>query len=361
MNSMGGRMKTFLRVTLLFSFPILAWGTVASAGGTCLREHYPDFKGNQAVWGYMPSTLEQEAICRSEFAGPEFQQARSEVTGDDKSPVTLELRKLWLMDRVQRESGDKNRVSLFRPLIVRNPPRAYLEIRPGVKPEQVPHLDMKAKRDRVPDLTRTLDVARGGKIYYFRRGDESLPAVCIEPAEDGSCREILTKEQYESRYGKKPGEEEKGFKGFMNKVKKPFTGPPPKEISEGKNVDFHGVRLTDVAYAFDYEFAYIGFFARIASRPPFVVKEEPQYIRDVFGLLIKQFGEPAFKAKSPVAGPAGGSASHAVWITEDGFRIDALCENPADDSGICRNGRLSVRRLAQLRSLRSTEGAEFFE
>jgi hypothetical protein len=144
-------------------------------------------------------------------------------------------------------------------------------------------------------------------------------------------------------------------------VKSSVTGPSTKEITEMKTLDFYGVRISDVSYSFDYEFSYIGFFARIANREPFTVKESPQYIRDVFGTLIRQFGEPALKGKEPVPGKPGASTSYAIWLTEDGFRIDAFCENPSVDSGLCREGRIAVRRLSPPHSTHSTEGAAFFE
>jgi hypothetical protein len=185
-----------------------------------------------------------------------------------------------------------------------------------------------------------------------------LAAICIEPKEDGSCREIVPKQKSDT----KPAEEEEGgFKRFMKKVKNSVTGPSTKEISELKTLDFYGVRLSDASYSFDYKFSYIGFFARISDREPFVVKESPQYIRDVFGALINQFGEPALKGKEIIPGKPGASTSYALWLTDDGFRIDAVCENPSVDNGICREGRIAVRRLSPAHPSHTTEGASFFE
>jgi hypothetical protein len=335
----------------------------ADTDGKCLTMHYPAFKGGRAVWGYMPGTVEQEAICRIEFDLADSQQAKEEIGGDEKSPVTLELRKLWIMDRMQRLKGEgvAGSGSGFSRTLVKNPPGKYLGIKPGVKPEQVAQMDTSGVRERVPDLLRTLDAGKAPKIYYFHRIDEKLPALCMEPKEDGSCREIVSKKKSEEQGKKKlNGEEEGGFKRFMKKVKNSFTGPPPKEVSEWETRDFYGVKISEVAYSFDYDFAYIGFFARIAEREPFAGKESPQYIRDVYRDLIRQFGEPALKLKGP-AEKTGATASHGIWITGDGFRIDAICINPADNSGLCRDGRISVRRLPPAYHSPPAEGAGFFD
>lgn len=366
-------MSPYLTTIPFLAALILAWGTAFGDAGNpgvlpaalpegCLASHYPDFKGGEAVWGFMPGPTEREAICRYEFDSPDARLAREEMGSDDKSPLTLELRKLWLMERIkgQADGAIQGGATVFSRTVARNSLNKLLGIKPGIKPQQVPHLDTSAKRERLPDLSRTLDSGKAPKIYYFRRSDERVAAVCVEPGEGGSCREIVDKEQYERKLGKKVGEEEKGFKGFMKKVKSSFTGPPPREITEWKNVDFYGVRLVDVAYAFDYDLAYIGFFARVAVRRPFTVDEDPQYIRDVFGSLIRQFGEPALKWKGH-SGKAGVAASQAIWLTADGFRIDAICENREGDKGVCRDGRIAVRRLPPLRQSRSVEGAEFFE
>ncbi len=328
--------------------------------GTCLKEHYPNFKAGQAVWGYMPGVEEQEAICRLEFGAPEAQLARDEVRGDERSAVTQELRKLWLMDRLQRQSG-AGVMSVFAPHVARKAPGKFLAIRAGARPDQVPNLDTAAKREWTPDLLRTLDAAKAGSIYYFRRSDERIPAVCVEPGGNGVCREIVAKDKYEQQQKKKGGAEEGGFKKFMKKVKDSVSGPTIKEISEPRNTDFHGVRLADVAYAFDSELAYIGFFARIAVRKPFVVREQPQYVRDVFGALVGQFGEPALKWKGSGRGEKGAFTNRAIWLTDNGFRIDAVCDSPAADRGLCRDGRIAVRRLPPVQSPRAGEGAGFFE
>jgi len=352
---------------LLISYLIICameTSAVAATFRTCLAGHYPNFKGTPAGWGYMPAPVEQEAICRAEFDGPELQLAVNEVKGEEKNPVTFEMRKLWLMDRIYRQNSDElqGTASVFSRNIVKNPPQKYLGIIPGTKPEKIAHLDTTAKRERAPDLLHTLDQGKAAKIYLFRRSDERLAAVCVEPKEDGACKEIVPKEKYDLRNNKKPaGEEEGGFKRFMKKVKSSVTGPSTKEITEMKTLDFYGVRISDVSYSFDYEFSYIGFFARIANREPFAVKESPQYIRDVFGTLIRQFGEPALKGKETIPGKPGASTSYAIWLTNDGFRIDAVCENPSADSGLCQDGHIAVRRLSPAYSSHSTEGAAFFE
>jgi hypothetical protein len=331
--------------------------------GKCLAKHYPAFKGGQAVWGFMPGSVEQEAICRIEFDPADSQQAKEEIGGDEKSAVTLELRKLWIMDRMQRLKGDgvAGSVSVFSRNLVKNPPGKYLGIKPGAKPEQAGQMDTSGVRERVPDLLRTLDAGKAPKIYYFHRIDERLPGLCMEQKEDGSCGRIVSKKKSEEQVKKTlNGEEEGGFKGFMKKVKNSFTGPPPKEVSEWKLLDFYGVKISEVAYSFDYDFAYIGFFARIAEREPFAGKESPQYTRDVYRDLIRQFGEPALKLKGAADKP-GATASHGIWITGDGFRIDALCINPADNSGLCRDGRIAVRRLPPPYHSPPAEGAGFFD
>lgn len=361
-------MKNSIATLLYVSVSLCLGGTALGnspdsvASKTCLQSHYPNLAINQAVAGYVPGVVEQEAICRMEYPGPDAQLARDEVRGDDKNPVTLEMRKLWLMSRVQRHNSEAMRglSSIFSQNLVRKPPLKYLEISPGTTPEKVPHLNTEGKRERIPDLLRTLDTRKASKIYYYRRSDEKLPAICIDPGEGGTCREIMPKAEYEQKNNKASGETS-GFKKFMGKVKDSVTGPTIKEISEAKNVDFFGVRLTDVAYSFDYELAYIGFFSQIATRKPFVTSDSPQYIRDVFGTLIKKFGEPALKGKEPGSGKPGVTNSYAIWLTENGFRIDAICEVPADDSGICQNGRVSVRKLPAVKASHSPEGTEFFE
>jgi hypothetical protein len=323
---------------------------------SCLTTHYPNFKGDRAVWGYMPGSAEQEAICRIEFDMVDSRQAKEEIAGNEKSPVTLELRKLWIMERLYSRYGVGTGVAtVFSGDLVKNPPGKYLGIKPGVKPEQAPRMDTSGVRERVPDLLRTLDFSKAPKIYYFHRIDERLPAVCVEPKADGSCTEIVSKKKNEQQNKKTTnGEEEGKFKKFMKKVKSSFSGPPPKEISEWKKVDFHGVPLSEVAYSFDYDFAYIGFFARIADREPFNVRESPQYIRDVFRTLIREFGEPALKIREK-------TASQAIWVTGDGFRIDAICDTPPNNNGLCRDGRIAVRRLPPVEHPNSSEGAGFFE
>jgi hypothetical protein len=330
---------------------------------TCLERHYPAFKGGRAVWGYMPGPAEQEAICRIEFDAADSLQAKKEIDGDEKSPVTLELRKLWIMDRMQhlKGVGVAGPVSVFSRNLVKNPPGKYLGIKPGVKPEQAGQMDTSGVRERVADLLRTLDAEKAPKIYYFRRTDERLPGMCMEQKEDGSCGKVVPRQQYdeEGKEGLK-GEEEGGFRRFMKKVKSSFSGPPLKEVSEWKILDFHGVKISEVAYTFDYDFAYMGFFARIAEREPFAGKESPQYTRDVFRDLLRQFGEPALKLKG-AADKGGATASHGIWITADGFRIDAICINPADNSGLCRDGIIAVRRLPPPSHPQPAEGAGFFD
>jgi hypothetical protein len=361
-------MKKFFAALMYLSVFICCGGTAlggapdSSGSDSCLQSHYPKFRTSQTEPGFMPGITEQEAICRMEYTAPDSRLAREEIKGDDSSPLVLEMRKLWIMGGVQNRNGDTpgSLSSVFSQNIVRKPPVKFLEISPGTKAEQVPGLSTEGKRERSPDLLRTLDTGKAGRIYLFRRADEKLPAICIEPGEGDSCREILTKEKYEQQKSKVSGETG-GFMRFMGKVKDTVTGPTVKEIFEAKNIDFFGVRLTDVAYSFDYELAYIGFTARTANRRPFVTGESPQYIRDIFGALIRKFGEPAFKGKESGSGKPGSTSSYAIWLTENGFRIDAACEIPSDDSGICRNGRVSVRRLPPVKALRSTEGAEFFE
>jgi hypothetical protein len=361
-------MKRFSVALLYLSVFICCVGTARgdtpdnSGPDSCLQSHYPKFRTNQTEPGYIPGITEQEAICRLEFTGPDSRLAREEIKGDDGNPLVIEMRKLWVMGRVQSRNGDipGNLSSVFSQNIVRKPPVKFLEISPGTRAEQVPGLNTEGKRERSPDLLRTLDAGKTGRIYHFRRTDEKLPAICIEPGEGNSCREIQPKEKYDQQKNRN-SEEAGGFKRFMGKVKDTVTGPAVKEILEAKEVDFFGVRLTDVAYSFDYELAYIGFAARTSNRRPFVTVESPQYIRDIFGVLIRKFGEPAFKGKESDSGKPGSTSSYAIWLTENGFRIDAACEIPSDDSGICRNGRVSVRRLPPVRALRSTEGAEFFE
>ncbi|HEX9024661.1 MAG TPA: hypothetical protein VF799_12575 [Geobacteraceae bacterium] len=353
----------FICVTALAAGPdnaVTDRGAQPAPLGTCLREHYPNFKAGQAVWGYMPGAEEQEAICRLEFGAPEAQLAGEEVRGDERSPVVRELRKLWLMDRLQRQRGG-GVVSIFGPHVAHKAPGKFLAIRAGARPDQVPQLDMAAKRQWVPDLLRTLDSAKAENIYYFRRTDEQIPAVCVEPGESGVCREIVAKDKYEQQQKKKGAAEEGGFKKFMKKVKDSVSGPAVREISEQRNTDFYGIRLANVAYAFDSELAYIGFFARVAVRRPFIVREQLQYVRDVFGPLVEQFGEPALKWKGPGRGESGAFTNGAVWLTDNGFRIDAVCDSSAADRGICRDGRIAVRRLPPVQGFRPGEGAGFFE
>jgi hypothetical protein len=335
----------------------------ADTAGRCLAMHYPAFKGGRAAWGFMPGSVEKEAICRIEFDPAESLQAKEEIGGDEKSPVTMELRKLWIMDRIHRLKGDgvAGVVSVFRLNLVKNPPGKYLGIKPGAKPEQAGQMDTSGVRERIADLLRTLDAGKAPKIYYFHRIDERLPGLCMEQKEDGSCGEIMPGKKSEVQGKKKQNDgEEGGFRGFMKKVKSSFTAPPPKEVSEWKTLDFYGVKISEVAYSFDYDFAYIGFFARIAEREPFAGKESPQYIRDVYRDLIRQFGEPALKLKGPADKP-GATASHGIWITGDGFRIDAICINPADNSGLCRDGRIAVRRLPPTHHSPPAEGVGFFD
>ncbi len=368
-------MKMQFRPMLFLAVFFLACGIAFAAGpdnaapdkgaqpaplGACLKEHYPNFKGGQAVSGFMPGPEEQEAICRLEFGGAESQLARDEVRSDEGSTVTQELRKLWLIDRIQRQDS-KGVVSVFAPNVARKAPAKFLAIRPGARPDQVPHLDTTAKREWTPDLLRTLDTAKAGIIYYFRRNDELIPAVCVEPGENGVCREIVAKDKYEQQQKKKVAAEEGGFKKFMKKVKDSVSGPTVKEVSEPRNTDFYGVRLSDVVYAFDSELAYIGFFARVAVRKPFAVKDQPQNVREVFGALMGQFGEPALKWKGHSSGESGAFTNRAIWLTDNGFRIDALCESPAADRGLCRDGRIAVRRLPAAQSPRTGGGAGFFE
>jgi len=359
---------TLLYVSVILCTAATAWANPGASSSAplsriCLQNHYPNISEHRAGRGYQPGTLEQEAICRAEFADPSLRLARQEIAGDDTSPMTLEMRKLWLMDHIQHQADGPARgtTSVFSQHVVRKPPAKYLDVSPGTKPEQLPYLDQEAKRERIPDLLRTLDKNKAGKIYVFRRSDEKLPAVCIEPGEGGACREIMPRDTYELQQKSKAGGEPSGFKKFIGKMKDSVAGPDVKETFEARTVDFFGVRLTDVAYTFDYELTSIGFFAQISSRKPFIAKESPQYIRDVFGALIKKFGEPALKGKEAVHAPPGVITSYAVWLTENDFRIDATCDIPPDNSGICRNGMVSVRRLPAVKPLRSAEGAEFFE
>ncbi len=247
-------MKKNRAILLIASLLICAMETTTGAATfkTCLAGHYPNFKGSPAGWGYMPGPVEREAICRTEFDGPESQLAVNEVKGEDKNPVTFEMRKLWLMDRIYRQNSDElqGAASVFSRNTVKNPPLKYLGIRPGTKPEKIAHLDTAAKRERAPLLLHTLDQGKAAKIYFFRRTDERLAAVCVEPKEDGACKEIVAKEKYDLRNKKKAAEEEGGFKRFMKKVKSSVTGASTKEITELKTLDFYGVRIADVSYCF---------------------------------------------------------------------------------------------------------------
>jgi hypothetical protein len=349
--------------SLVISFALIcAAGAMSRAQGmrTCLDAHYPDFKEDLAGWGYMPGPVEQEAICLAEFGGPESQMAADEVKGSENDPVFSELRKLWIMDRIYHRKSDERgeSASVFNRNIVRDPPRYYLGIRPGTRTERIQNMDTSSKRERVPDLLHTLNLAKAGEFYIFRRLHERYAAICVEPKEDGTCREIVPKEKYDKEHAKK---EEGGFKRFMEEVESPFISPSTKAVTELKTLDFYGVRISDASYSFDHKFSYAGFFARISNREPFAVNESPQYISDVFRALIDQFGEPALKVKHSVSGKPGAFTSFAIWLTDDGFRIDASCENPSSNSGVCREGHISVRRLSPVHSSHSTEGASFFE